>query len=66
MPLDEKILLRSPDPHVSRGYVPLAAEAAAASNTGAIDEAGDLNEAFAIGPVDRDPTVDPKCTQRAR
>jgi hypothetical protein len=56
-----KLPLRSPSPEISRGYVPLAAEAAAASNDGAEDEAGDLNEAFAIGPVDRIDTVDPSC-----
>ncbi len=65
-PLADKMSLRSLDPMISRGYVPLAAEAAAASNEGADDEAGDLNEAFAIGPVDRSPTVDPKCAQRHR
>jgi isopenicillin N synthase-like dioxygenase len=60
-PLEDKLPLRSPSPEISRGYVPLAAEAAAASNDGAEDEAGDLNEAFAIGPVDRIDTVDPSC-----
>eukprot|EP01043_Picozoa_sp_COSAG02_P029769 COSAG02_NODE_1867_length_10594_cov_221.941591_5_plen_170_part_00 len=63
MPLEDKMLLRSPSPNVSRGYVPLAAEAAAASNDDASDEAGDLNEAFAIGPVDRSDEVDPSCAQ---
>jgi isopenicillin N synthase-like dioxygenase len=53
--ISEKMRVGQPAPNVSRGYTPLASEAVARSR-GVSATAGDLNESFMIGPVDR---VDP-------
>lgn len=47
--------------------MPLATESASASNDDAIESvAGDLNESYAIGPIDRDPTAGPNCVHLLR
>ena len=52
LPLAEKLAVKRPAMDVTRGYIPLDAEAVAASR-GEKGEA-DLNESFMIGPVDVD------------
>ena len=59
LPLAEKMAVKRPAMDVTRGYIPLEAEAVAASR-GEKGEA-DLNESFMIGPVDVDP-ADPYFT----
>lgn len=49
LPLEQKMLVRSPDPGCPRGYFPLAAEALAKSL--GVDTPPDVKESFGIGPL---------------
>jgi isopenicillin N synthase-like dioxygenase len=60
LPLEEKMRVARPAPDVTRGYIPLEAEAVAASRGERTP--GDLNESFMIGPVDA-PVGDPYFTR---
>lgn len=51
LPVAEKMEIVRPAPDVTRGYIPLEAEAVARSQ-GTADAPGDLNESLMIGPVD--------------
>jgi isopenicillin N synthase-like dioxygenase len=50
LPLEEKLTIRQPAPHISRGYTPLAGESLSAS----LGEKapGDLKEMVDMGPID--------------
>ena len=52
LPVEEKMKVVRPAKDVTRGYIPLEAEAVAASR--GEQTAGDLNESFMTGPVDVD------------
>jgi isopenicillin N synthase-like dioxygenase len=60
LPLAAKLAVKRPAMDVTRGYIPIEAEAVAASRGEKTE--GDLNESFMIGPVDVDP-ADPYFTR---
>jgi len=51
LPLDEKMKVGRPAPDVTRGYIPIRAEALERGR-GKAGAPGDLNESFMIGPLD--------------